>query len=234
MYVYVVKRCKPAQTFVIHSMMSQVQQYLLILIFLVSVVMDRPAKLARLEGFRRSKPGCSASALSAILHDIATNGLPPLVHRHAHRHARDQIMQTDTDYGTILQHITVIDKDDTPQHIPIADPFASLSYFVKNSDTESETGFQRFLKQKLLETPPTIDNPWNIILYSDEVMPGNVLAVINNRRFHAIYWSFMELGSNALSRQESWFTLLLEFSTWVNLMHAGLSQVVKQCIKQFF
>ena len=71
-------------------------------------------------------------------------------------------------------------------------------------------------------------------MYSDEVTPGNVLAVINNRRFHAIYWSFMEFGSNALSREESWFTLMLEFSTWVNLMHAGLSQVFKQCIKQFF
>jgi hypothetical protein len=209
-------------------------QYLLILIFLVRVAMGRTAKLARVEAFRRSKPGCSARALSAILQDIAANGLPPMVDRNSLRLARNQIMQADTDYGNILQRITVIDKDDTPQHIPIADRFASLSYFVKNSDTESETGFQRFLKQKLLEHPPTIDNPWNIILYSDEVTPGNVLAVINNRRFHAIYWSFMELGSNALSREESWFTLMLEFSTWVNLMHAGLSQVFKQCIKQFF
>ena len=71
-------------------------------------------------------------------------------------------------------------------------------------------------------------------MYSDEVTPGNVLAVMNNRKFHAIYWSFMELGSAALAREDAWFTILLEFSTWVNLLHASLSQVFAQCIKQFF
>ena len=44
----------------------------------------------------------------------------------------------------------------------------------------------------------------------------------------------MELGSNALSREKSWFTVLIEFSTWIKLMHAGISQVFKQVIKQFF
>ena len=44
----------------------------------------------------------------------------------------------------------------------------------------------------------------------------------------------MEFGSNALSREESWFTVLIEFNTWIKLMHAGISQVFKQVIKQFF
>jgi hypothetical protein len=195
--------------------------------------MERPAKLARLEKFRRGKPRCSASALDAILHDVATNGLPPMTDRKSFREARNQVMQSATPYGPILQYITVIDKTDTPQVIPIADPFASLWYFVKEC-SEENAGFKRILKQKLLEKPPTIDQPWNIIMYSDEVTPGNVLSIMNKRRFHAIYWSFMEFGSNALAREEAWFTVLLEFSTWVNLMHAGLSQVFAQCIKQFF
>ena len=193
--------------------------------------MDRPAKLARVEQFRRSKPACSASALSAILQDVAKNGLPPMTDRRSIRDARDSVMNSETPYGPILQYITVIDKDDSAQRIAIADPFASLWYFIKEG---SPTGFKALFKQKLMEKPPTLDDPWNIIMYTDEVTPGNVLALLNTRKFHAIYWSFMELGSNALSREDGWFTVLIEFSTWVNTMHASISQVFKQCIKQFF
>ena len=195
--------------------------------------MKRPAKLARLEQFRRDKPRCSVRAMHAIVSDIAKNGLPELQGRQNFREARDHVMKSETPYGSILQDITVVDKTDTKQTIPIADPFASLWYFVKEC-SKHNTGFNRILKQKLLEQPPTIDKPWSIIMYSDEVTPGNVLAVMNNRKFHAIYWSFMELGSAALAREDAWFTILLEFSTWVNLLHASLSQVFAQCIKQFF
>ena len=205
-----------------------------LIVFVSVLAMERPAKLARLEHFRRSKPRCSASAMASILRDIATHGLPPLIDRNSMREARNHTMESETPYGPILQYITVIDKSDTPQRIPIADPFATLWCFVKECSTEANAGFKRFFRQKLLEKPPTLDDPWNIVMYTDEVTPGNVLAVVNNRKFHAIYWSFMELGSNALSREEAWFTVLLEFSTWVNLMHAGLSQVFKQCIKHFF
>ena len=203
----------------------------IICLLLRVLVMDRPAKLARLDKFRRSKPACSASALSAILQDIANNGLPPLTDRNSMREARDSVMQAETPYGRVLQHLTVIDMDDTPQRIPIADPFASLWYFIKEGGPD---GFRDFLKHALLEHPPTPDNPWSIIMYTDEVTPGNVLSLLNTRRFHAIYWSFMELGATALSREDCWFTIMIEFSTWVNTMHAGLSQVFKQCIKQFF
>ena len=73
------------------------------------LVMDRPAKLARLDQFRRSKPACSASALSAMLQDIAKNGLHPLTDRNAMRQARDSVTQAETPYGRVLQHLTVID-----------------------------------------------------------------------------------------------------------------------------
>ena len=145
------------------------KMYAFIICLLLRVlVMDRPAKLARLDKFRRSKPSCSASALSAILQDIAKNGLPPLTDRNSMREARDSVMQAETPYGRVLQHLTVIDMDDTPQRIPIADPFASLWYFIKEGDPD---GFRDFLKHALLEHPPTTDNPWSIIMYTDEVTP---------------------------------------------------------------
>ena len=118
--------------------------------------MDRPAKLARLEAFRRTKPARSASATHAILQDIAANGLPPLINRSAMAEARDDVMTRMTPFGPIIQHIIVIDKSDNAMQVPIADPFATLCNFVNEGyPTDGNAGFRNFLKQRLLESPPT-------------------------------------------------------------------------------
>ena len=72
------------------------------------------------------------------------------------------------------------------------------------------------------------------MLYSDEVTPGNPLATLNKRKFHAIYWSFLEFGLNALSREEAWFCIATEYSILVNLLSAGLSQVIAKLLMVFF
>merc|ERR1712110_1174874 len=79
-----------------------------------------------------------------------------------------------------------------------------------------------------------LDAPWNLLLYSDEVTPGNQMAPMNNRKFQAVYWSFMELGFNALSNEEGWFTILVEYSKVVNQASAGLSQVFGKLVHVFF
>ena len=91
-----------------------------------------------------------------------------------------------------------------------------------------------FFLEKLSQNPPTPEKPWNIVLYTDEVTPGNPLATLNKRRFQAIYWSFLEFGINALSHEEAWFCVCTEFSTLVNKMAAGMSQVVAAILKLFF
>ena len=87
---------------------------------------------------------------------------------------------------------------------------------------------------RLLAKPPSPEAPWNLILYSDEVTPGNPLSPANHRKYQAIYWSFLEFGPPALSREEGWFTLLCEYSKTVNRAHAGLSQVFGEVLKLFF
>jgi hypothetical protein len=114
--------------------------------------------------------------------------------------------------------------------VPIANPFAYLW-----SAVNSCTKFADFLKSRLLAKPPSPEEPWSVILYSDEVTPGNPLGNNNKRKFHAIYWSFLELGMNALSREESWFVAMTEYSTIINhKVSAGLSQAFSAIIKAFF
>ena len=198
--------------------------------------MERATKLARLEAFRRNKPTCSASAMSAILEDVARHGLPPLMSRANMKEARDMMANTETPYGKLIQSITAIDKTNNPKEVYIADPFASLWLFCKEGVPEGApegTGFRDFFKRRLLEQPPTIDEPWHLVLYTDEVTPGNPLAHMNERKFHAIYWTFIELGV-AISREDAWFAILIEFSSVVNDIHAGISQLFKLVIKKFF
>ena len=115
--------------------------------------------------------------------------------------------------------------------VPLANPFAMLA---KCANTLGDHDFSAFFLSRLKEKPPSPEQPWSLILYSDEVTPGNVLAVRNDRKFHGIYFSFIELGVNALSREESWFVLVVEFSNTVNELSAGISQVFSKCIRYFF
>ncbi len=190
----------------------------------------RTAKLRRLDGFRRSKPHCSAAALHEILVDIKRHGAPEMHDRRDMRKARD-IMMSDSDamYGSILRQMECKLPDGNTVDIPVADPFASLSAAIKESNH-----FRRFLKECIESNPPSPEKPWNLILYCDEVTPGNPMAHLNLRKFQAFYWSLLEFGVSALSHEEAWFTLLTEFSTVVNTLAGGLSHLFGSSVKLFF
>ena len=49
-----------------------------------------------------------------------------------------------------------------------------------------------------------------------------------------MYWSFIEFGVIALSHEESWWCVAIEYSTVVNSLGAGMSQVFNKIIKLFF
>ena len=192
--------------------------------------MDKPCKLRRLNDFRRSLPHVTASALAAILNAVRQHGLPKGdLSRKAFRAARDfQNKDLHTKFGPVLRSIEVKQHTSDLQTIPIANPFALVVVAVEHCPE-----FSRFLYALLVEKPSSPDDPWHIMLYSDEVTPGNPLATMNNRKFHAIYWTFIEFGENALSHEEGWFTCCTEFSTTVNKVRAGLSQVFAAIIKVF-
>ena len=195
------------------------------------IFMERAGKLRKLERFRRRLPYVSAAALAAILIAVKQHGIPDGgTNRNTYREARNfQACHADTPYGPIMQHVTMMAVDDIPKRIPVAHPFAMLYTAVKDCDP-----FATFLLDRLRSKPATPENPWRLVLYTDEVTPGNPLATRNDRKFQAMYWSFLELGVQALSREEAWFTVMCEFSLVVNQLQAGLSQAVGEVIKLFF
>ena len=134
-----------------------------------------------------------------------------------------------TIYGPILKQMQLLDTSGASIDMPFACPFASLTYALAESPN-----FRKLVKQRLLLNPSTPEHPWTIVLYCDEVTPGNPLATLNKRRFHAFYWSFIELGTAALSNEECWFILLTEFSTIVSSLTGGLSACFAGAVKAFF
>ena len=64
---------------------------------------DCPAKLARLERFRRMLPKVSASSLAAVLKEAKSEGIPELTNRNAIREARDNAVDVQTPYGKLYQ-----------------------------------------------------------------------------------------------------------------------------------
>ena len=192
--------------------------------------MERNAKLRKLNDFRRSLPHCSASAFSAILEAARADGIPEgQLTRKALRAARNQQNLEATPFGPTLQTISLVGKDGAAKTMPVAHPLALLWKAVSDCNP-----FSTYLRDVLRENPPSPEAPWHLVLYSDEVTPGNPLSTSNRRKFHAVYWTFMELGVHALSREEAWFCMAAEYSTNVNAIAAGLSQVFGSLIKLFF
>ena len=106
--------------------------------------------------------------------------------------------------------------------IALENPFAML-YAALDKSANMRALFQ----DRLAVHPCSLERPWSIIMYSDEVTPGNPLSAANRRKLQCIYWSFAELGFVALSHEECWFVLVVELSSTVSeLSLTGVEQSV--------
>ena len=142
-------------------------------------------KLGELERFRRKVPHTSASALSAILREIKRSGLPDLHTRGDIAQARDVALGTRTEYGDLYCTVDLEPAEDHRGSVPklnFIHPFAFFSVVLRVC-----VQFSLFLERLFDAKPPSAEHPWHILLYSDEVSPGNQLSPANNRKIQATY-----------------------------------------------
>ena len=151
-----------------------------------------PAKLARLQSLRSRLPYVSQSALSQILQLAEQEQLPEECSRNDVRKARNAVVEERTPYGTLHQTITV---DGNP--LEVQHPFAMLWHSCASSASVSG-----LISRAFAASPCTLSMPWSLILYADEILPGNQLAYKNKRKMWRIYWTILNLGSAALSDEE--------------------------------
>ena len=132
----------------------------------------------------------------------ANGGLPDVGATREIRAARDDaVTQERTVWGPLHRNLQLPLANGKSTDIEIQDPWAMLAH------TSSESGwFAGLLKHTASQHPPTPSNPWHLVLYSDEITPGNALAARQERKAQTIYWSFLEFVTH-LSIELVWFTM---------------------------
>ena len=190
--------------------------------------MDRAVKLQRLDDFRRRVPYVSASALEAILRE-AQHDIPEIVDRDSMREARDIKVNEKLEYGTLLHKLTCERTDGSTADLTIISPFAMLYMATLRCE-----GFAQMLKRALHANPPSYEHPWRLIIYSDEVVPGNAIAAHNMRKLWVLYWSFMEFGPALLSDEDAWFCIGAERTDRVKQLEGGMAQVFSMVLVFMF
>lgn len=146
----------------------------------------------------------SVAGLAEVLKEIKENGLPEHISRSSIKRARDsEFDDYHTPYGKVLRSTSIgTDSDGDPCVFWMADSRAVLYFMISECPKLGQ-----FFSEKLAQHPCNIENPWNIIVYNDEISPGDQFLHHNRRKTQAFYYSFLEFGAIALSSEFLWFTL---------------------------
>jgi hypothetical protein len=73
-----------------------------------------------------------------------------------------------------------------------------------------------------------------IIIYIDEINPGNALHPNPERLLQAVYWTFVDLPSWFLQRKDAWFTFGLLRTKITKELGGGISELCKLILHIFF
>ena len=173
----------------------------------------------------------SQRALAAVLEELNNNGSIPTEHsRSTIKRARVLKLPKETPYGPMMNTIDLtLEKPRATVKLWYINPMGFLSYASSNCQA-----FSTLLAQKLREHPNSVATPWRIILYSDEVVPGNPLKSDHQQKIQAIYWSFMEFDRELLSCEHLWFVLTCARSVTVQRMYGGMSTLFRTLLCDFF
>ena len=120
------------------------------------------------------------------------------------RRAREELL--DSCHGGALGPLIQEAKLTTSDGAPVNIYFASFLVYLA-SLFQMGGSFHDLLQRKHQSNPSSVHRPWNLILYSDEVVPGNVLGRAE-RKFWAVYGTFHEL-SQFIHHEDIWLTMSL-------------------------
>ena len=189
---------------------------------------DRPSKLRKLENLRRCIPHASAAALSSLLEEVQRDGVPDLHNRNHFREAANTQLLSNGPYGSLLTTMDLRCKDGKMKQVGCVNPLALLYASVYQGGS-----MEKLFKRLFAETGSSVEKPWRIILYADEVVPGNVISYDNRRKVWVVYFSFMEFGQIRLQAEDAWFCVLAARSSDLQDVSGGISQVMAGVLKFF-
>ena len=174
--------------------------------------------------------GTSDSALSGILEQLKRANRCDLEHtsRATIRRSQEYVLALETAYGTVIRSTQIVKHDGTEFTWEHVDPAAALNFLVQESPE-----FNDVMWASYQSSPPTPINPWDIIVYEDDVSSGNVLRVDNTRKVGALYWAFAQFGYEILSHVAGWLLGGIIRTHNYKQVRGGLSAVFAVFLQSF-
>ena len=149
---------------------------------------SRVYKLQALSNFKSKLPHMTQASLSAVLVALKHEPLPDCARRADIRESRDMLVKQMTTYGPLHQIVDIpMGPGKTPLKLEVQHPFAMLSQTCKQS-----ASFSNLIERAYTQNRCTPQEPWNLVVYNDEVSPGNQLKAVNERKLQAVYWTLHE------------------------------------------
>jgi hypothetical protein len=167
---------------------------------------------------------------------ISGQGLVELL-RYVREHPElvDEPLSKDAVYralDAIVKEVCVITKlrleDGSPFDWVHGRPSCVIQYFLNTS-----VALSRFMKRRLELHQCTHTRPWSLVLYTDEITPGDGFAVDNPRKRWLWYFTFLEFGVYNLCKEELWFPFGTLRSHICKTMEGGLSEVAAYVLRCF-
>lgn len=109
--------------------------------------------------------------------------------------------------------------------------FANLLVYMM-AIYHQDGSWTKLVQQHHAECPGTISDPWGLILYCDEIIPGNVLGRAE-RKVWTIYATFLQFGDH-LSHEDAWLTISVERSAFVATLGGGIAQMMGHVLQSIF
>ena len=173
---------------------------------------------------RNAVPYCSQSALSLICKEIEKHGLPDQKRRQDIWKENKDLLESTAmcKYGPLLQTMAA-QAARKAEHIRCFGDRLTLGDLLCEYSALLGWCVPQMWFHSL--KPSSATQPWKAVVYVDEVHPGNILNS-SGRKAWCCYMSFLELGS-MLSKEDLWICLFVVRSSEVQLLEAGISQVVR-------
>ena len=190
---------------------------------------SRAAKLAKLQQFKANLPSHTQAALHAMVEEAKNTGLPELSRQADQVAARRQLLDSchGGHLGPLIETASLVQEDCQKVKMFFCHPLVYLaSLFARGSS------FTKLIQEMHAIQPSSHDQPWDLILYADEIIPGNVLGRAE-RKTWCVYTSFLQFKHH-LCHEEAWLTIACERSNWVSSLEAGVSQMVRAILRSIF
>ena len=129
--------------------------------------------------------------------------------------------------GPVIQEISVQNSEVEPITLPATNFLTYLQALFFRGGS-----FHQLLASKRNQNPSSTSKPWSLVVYLDELVPGNVLGRAE-RKSWAWYASFLQFGQR-LHSTDSWLTIALVRSSSVSAVEAGVGQITTALLRGIF